>query len=246
LPSSCLSCKYSPLQEHHASRLRKDNENRFLVIFPALFQLILSRIAIPILSAELSDATPSQVNLSLAASIKIPLGLTVRLDPVNLNLVEASMDTNQPYALLSFPTQKLHGNAGIGVVNQTTPLLNLTLWQGFLEQVLYQPKAFLSFRSKVEMHLAALHCNIHFNKDIAITGMFPYTSASRRFTNHTNGFLAGVNNFSGIAIQDPKLVLPPEADGTNLLANVLLPNPSVISLGAVSCIRRCILSPSLS
>jgi hypothetical protein len=90
------------------------------------------------------------------------------------------MDTNQPYALLSFPTQKLHGNAGIGVVNQTTPLLNLTLWQGFLEQVLYQPKAFLSFRSKVEMHLAALHCNIHFNKDIAITGMSPYTSASRR------------------------------------------------------------------
>lgn len=39
-----------------------------------------------------------------------------------------------------------------------------------------------------------------------------------------------MNKFHGFAISDATLLLPPEDDGTNLIGNVTLPNPTVISL----------------
>lgn len=39
---------------------------------------------------------------------------------------------------------------------------------------------------------------------------------------------------AGFSIPDAHLVLPPEADGTNLLANLSLPNASVLKMDLVS------------
>lgn len=39
-----------------------------------------------------------------------------------------------------------------------------------------------------------------------------------------------MNQFNGFSIADATLVLPAESDGTNLIGNATLPNPSVISL----------------
>lgn len=39
-----------------------------------------------------------------------------------------------------------------------------------------------------------------------------------------------INKFKGFSINDATLALPPKADGTNLLANTTVPNPTVLHL----------------
>lgn len=46
--------------------------------------------------------------------------------------------------------------------------------------------------------------------------------------------MTALNSFAGFSISDPKLLLPAESDGTNLIANATLPNPSVMTLEIVS------------
>ena len=46
--------------------------------------------------------------------------------------------------------------------------------------------------------------------------------------------MTALDSFAGFSISDPKLLLPAESDGTNLVANATLPNPSVMTLEIVS------------
>lgn len=46
--------------------------------------------------------------------------------------------------------------------------------------------------------------------------------------------MQALNGFAGFAIEGSQLLLPPESDGTNLIANATLPNPSVMTLEIVS------------
>ncbi|KAJ5261232.1 hypothetical protein N7478_011827 [Penicillium angulare] len=39
-----------------------------------------------------------------------------------------------------------------------------------------------------------------------------------------------MNGFAGLSISDATLLLPPRSDGVNLIANITLPNPSVMTL----------------
>jgi len=43
----------------------------------------------------------------------------------------------------------------------------------------------------------------------------------------------GLNNLVGFEFTSVAIVFPPDADGTNLVGNVTLPNPTVISLELV-------------
>jgi hypothetical protein len=43
-----------------------------------------------------------------------------------------------------------------------------------------------------------------------------------------------LNSFAGFSIEGSQLLLPAESDGTNLIANATLPNPSVMTLEIVS------------
>ena len=51
----------------------------------------------------------------------------------------------------------------------------------------------------------------------------------------TDKNVTALDEFAGFAIKDSTLVLPPEDDGTNLIANATLPNPSVLTLEIVPC-----------
>lgn len=43
----------------------------------------------------------------------------------------------------------------------------------------------------------------------------------------------GINNLAGFEFTNVAVVFPPDPDGTNLVGNITLPNPTVISLELV-------------
>ena len=54
----------------------------------------------------------------------------------------------------------------------------------------------------------------------------------------TNARDLALNKFQGLSIEDSMLLLPPKDGGINLVANVTLPNPSVMKLEIVCEILR--------
>lgn len=67
----------------------------------------------------------------------------------------------------------------------------------------------ISFRGKTTLHLGAIRSPIQIDKTIIV---------------------AGLNQLQGFALDSVQMLSTPESDGTNLVGNLTLPNPSTITI----------------
>jgi hypothetical protein len=47
-------------------------------------------------------------------------------------------------------------------------------------------------------------------------------------------YLAGLNSLDGFQFTEAAIVFPPDADGTNLVGSVIMPNPSIVTFEMVN------------
>ncbi|KAK9857522.1 hypothetical protein MYU51_021045 [Penicillium brevicompactum] len=161
----------------------------FLVVIPAVAQLVVNKSDLWIVNAEVMSPTPTTVEMTLAAKVNLKLALGVRLDPVIFYTFVRSYGHEDAWGAINIPGQTIKGNYTLGVDNQHTPLLNLTTWEAFVNQTVFQKETALSLLE----------------------------------------LLMALNRFEGFFIADSTLMLPAEDDGTNLIANLTLPNPTALS-----------------
>ncbi|KAJ5876370.1 uncharacterized protein N7529_001954 [Penicillium soppii] len=180
----------------------------FLVVIPAIAQLVVNKSDLVIVNAEVMNPTPTTVEMTLAAKVDLKLALGVRLDPVVFYTFVRSYGHESPWGGIDIPGQTIKGNYTLAVNNQHTPLLNLTTWTAFVNQTVFQKETALSLYGVTDAYLGVLKSHVTLNKDVIIPTL---------------------NKFEGFFIADSTLVLPAEDDGANLIANLTLPNPTALT-----------------
>ncbi|KAB8264235.1 hypothetical protein BDV32DRAFT_135558 [Aspergillus pseudonomiae] len=180
----------------------------FLVILRAIAQRILNQSSLTLIAADIMNPRPHSVDLTINSTLHLPVDIPVRIDPLALNLGSVHGSSNSPFAQVYIPGTTVGGTAVLGVQNQTTQLNNQQ-WLEYVRSMIFQETVTLSATARVNAFLGKLKSNVVFNKEIIQKGM---------------------NSFSGFSIQDPQILFPPADNGTNFIATVSLPNPSVMTL----------------
>ncbi|KAJ5833479.1 hypothetical protein N7474_001790 [Penicillium riverlandense] len=180
----------------------------FLVILPAIAQRLVDNASIPIHSAEVIRPTPDTITFSLAATLDVPLGLSVEIDQFNLSLFNRDVKPMQPYVIVPLGPIRLKGNSAVDVSQQTTRILDEDQFTKFLSEAVYSKEFTLSAYGRTTAHLGKLKIPLKLDKDIKLNGL---------------------DKLSGFAINSARLALPAEDDGTNLLGSATIPNYSVVT-----------------
>lgn len=154
---------------------------------------------------------PDSVILTMQSALKLPIGLPVRIDPITLDLFNRGESGNSTFAKLYLNGTTISGNTTLGVTSQFTPL-NVDQWTKYVRGVVFEEHAPLSLKGTTMSYLGKLKSRVTMDKTIC----------------------PALNGFAGFSIDGSQLLLPAEPDGTNLIANATLPNPSVMTLEIVS------------
>ncbi|KAJ9388412.1 hypothetical protein DTO063F5_2743 [Paecilomyces variotii] len=179
----------------------------FVFIVPAIAQDVLDKSKLVITEAHIMQPRPDSVVLTMLSALNLA-GFSVYMDAMTLGLFVPQVGPS-PFVNLYLPATKVHGNTTLGVSNQFTPIINHTGWQAFVDNAVNLDVGVVGMEGKSTVHMGKLHANLNMYKEVPSNAL---------------------NQFKGFAIEDSRLLLPPEADGTNLLANASLPNPSVMTL----------------
>ncbi|KAF7172113.1 hypothetical protein CNMCM5623_004378 [Aspergillus felis] len=180
----------------------------FLVILPAVSQRVVNNSDLVLVDANVMQPRPDSVILTMQSALKLPIGLPVRIDPITLDLFNRDEPGNGTWAKLYLNGTTISGNTTLGVTNQFTPL-NADQWAKYVRSVVFEEHAPLSLKGTTMSYLGKLKSRVTMDKTIKQNTL---------------------NGFAGFSIEGSQLLLPAEPDGTNLIANATLPNPSVMTL----------------
>ncbi|CAG8185366.1 unnamed protein product [Penicillium olsonii] len=177
----------------------------FLVVIPAVAQLVVNKSDLWIVNAEIMNPTPTTVVMTLAAKVNLKLALAVRLNPVIFYTFVRSYGHEDAYMQIDIPGQTIKGNYTLGVTNQHTPLQNLTTWEAFVNQTVFQKETALSLYGSTDAYLGVLKSHVVLDKDVMIPTL---------------------NKFEGFSITGSTLML---GEDENLSAKLMLPNPTALT-----------------
>ncbi|GLA14046.1 hypothetical protein BDQ94DRAFT_171011 [Aspergillus welwitschiae] len=180
----------------------------FCVIIPAIAQRVLDNGTLVLVHADVLQPRPNSIMLSINSALNLPISFPVRMDNLTLSLFNRFLPENNTWAKLYMDGATISGNTTLSVDDQFTPL-DVYQWTQYVRSVVFEAHAPLSVKAPVTAYIGKLKSHITLNKDIKQNTL---------------------NSFAGFSISDPKLLLPAESDGTNLVANATLPNPSVMTL----------------
>ncbi|KAJ6071083.1 hypothetical protein N7499_009097 [Penicillium canescens] len=180
----------------------------FLVAIPAIAQLVVNKSNLVVVNAEVMQPTPDTVQMTLAAKVDLKIALGVRIEPVKFYTFVRKYGHENAWGAIDIPGQTIKGNYTLGVNKQHTPILNSTTWQAFVHDTVFKKETTLSLYGVTYGYLGVLKNHITMDKDVVIPSL---------------------NKFDGLSIADSTLILPAQDDGTNLIANLTLPNPTALS-----------------
>ncbi|PYH78351.1 hypothetical protein BO82DRAFT_342919 [Aspergillus uvarum CBS 121591] len=180
----------------------------FLVILPAIAQRVVDGSTLVLVHADVLQPRPDSMMLRIDSALSLPLKIPVRIDPITMNLFNRDRPENNTWGKAYLPSARIYGNTTLATNSTLTPL-NVTEWTEYVRSVVFESHAPLSVKGSTTAYIGKLKSHVTMNKDIHQTTL---------------------NSFEGFSISDPQLLLSARDDGTNLLANATLPNPSAMTL----------------
>ncbi|PSR80071.1 hypothetical protein BD289DRAFT_441498 [Coniella lustricola] len=180
----------------------------FLKIIPAAIQNMIDKTDLPIINATIGAYSETDIRFRFDTVLNAPGGLNAHMDSFNLSLYNADTDGYYPYTFVTVPAQDLHGSTTISI-DSVSPVTNYTELEKWLNATFYAVTSDLSFRGSTTVHLGALSAHVNIRKTVTI---------------------AGLNQLQGFALDSSQLLTTAEADGSNLIGNVTIPNPGAVAL----------------
>ncbi|KAJ6078388.1 hypothetical protein N7467_008141 [Penicillium canescens] len=180
----------------------------FLVAIPAISQLVVDKSDLVLVRAAVMQPQPSSIRLTLQSALDLKIALPVRIEPIELDLFVRDRGASSPWGEATIPGMTIKGNTTLGVSDTHTPLQNLSTWVNYVQSVVFQEESTLSIKGTTNSYLGVLKSKVTMNKDVTSPAL---------------------NQFTGFSISDSGLVAR-RSDGTNLVGNATLPNPSVLTL----------------
>lgn len=160
------------------------------------------------------------------------MGLRIRTDPIDLSLFNRDLQPIQPYLVVSLPSYSLKGDTDMTVTENNTDILNEDQFIKTLTQAVYNKRFTMSAKGSTVGHLGALKAHLTLDKDIELDGasiLYLETNEKRA----DGVYHAGLDKLSGFSIDSAQVIIPKEADGTNLKGEATLPNHSVFTFALV-------------
>lgn len=104
--------------------------------------------------------------MTLETKVDLKLAIPARIENLTLALFERAYGVNDAYATITIPGQTIKGNHSMGVTDQYTPLQNMTAWEDFVHQVVFDEKASLAIAGQTNAYLGVLKSHVNLNKNI--------------------------------------------------------------------------------
>jgi hypothetical protein len=142
----------------------------FLVAVPAIAQRIVDNTNLPVYGAEILDPKPEEVSFTLRTSLKIPMGLRIHTDPLDLSLFNRDITPMEPYLTVGLPAYNLKGETDMTVTKNNTKILNHAQFIDTLTKAVYNKRFTLSAKGSTVGHLGALKAPLTLDKDIELDG----------------------------------------------------------------------------
>lgn len=182
----------------------------FLVILPAIIQLLVGKADLPINGGAFLANTPTTAIVSIDTVLSIPSGIKATLDPLTLYLYNKNTTVFSPFLGVDLDKTYLDGNTAVNVTNKLVNIINQTEMESWFEGVIQNVKTPISVKGDTTVHFGALKAHVNIDKTEEVPTL-----------NGLTGF-----DFSGL-----QLVLPADANGTNFSGNITIPNYSPLAIG---------------
>ncbi|KAH6691465.1 hypothetical protein F5X68DRAFT_188556 [Plectosphaerella plurivora] len=181
----------------------------FLEIFPAIAQLMINSSDLPIRSGIIRALDAETIEFSATVGLSVPAGFTVTLEPTTLFFFNRNTQPYSPWIDVSLGEQRVSGDSDLTVDRYVASISDQDEFGKFLDQLFASDETIVSGRADTRVRLGALKADITLDKDIVV---------------------GGARRLEGFGFDKLNIVLPPEADGTNICGALNLPNHSDIRL----------------
>ena len=176
------------------------------VAFPRIAQDGINKSTLIVNSLELSNPTSNSFHLTQNSTIVNNTPYHPQLDAFNASL---SLHGSGPYAYAEIP--HLHATqSGASLINQDVSITDLAAFTAYNVAVLNDESVRVDVNGSTVLHEMK----------------FPDTTVSYNTTTTMNG----LNKLSGFNITSFSIKVTPDPDGTNMVGEVYIPNPSVLTL----------------
>lgn len=209
-----------------------------IIILPIIFVAIpkkaqheINASTLEVTSQEVTDPTEEGVHLKLESVIRSGSSYHPTVDSFTASL---SLEGKEPFTNIVIPEAKSEAETHI-TVDQSVKFASLSAFSEYTKTVLGSEKFNVYLNGKTKVHLKGLPgMDVDYNKVVEMKGTYIFTSVHSipHHPHNTNQILPGLNQLKGLNITDIKILtgtskLP---DGSNMLAKVTIPNPSVMTL----------------
>lgn len=116
----------------------------------------------------MSEPRPDSVIMTLQSKVDLHLLLAARIEPLEFHLFnrKPGFGSDYPYANVPIPGATIKGNYSLGVNDVYTPILNMTSWDEFVREIVFQKETTLSLKGVTNAYLGILKSHVHLNKDV--------------------------------------------------------------------------------
>ena len=146
--------------------------NIFSLIYaiPAIAQLIVDGIDLPVNAASLLDPTPDTITFGIDTALNIPLKTPIKTEPFTLGLFNRETKPITPWLHTSFPAYTIKGYKRMVETNKDADILNEEEFIRTLSNAVHSKKFTLSAKGHTLAHLSALKAAVTLEKDIEMDG----------------------------------------------------------------------------
>ncbi len=162
----------------------------------------------PVNGGSFVAVSPTQLRISLSTLLDTPLPADI--DSTTLYLYNKNGDDFSPFVHVTLPELRIDGETNVIIKDQTVTVTNETELVAWFGRVFDQPTVELSNRGDPTIHLGVLQYGAHIDKTVEVNSL---------------------NQLKGFGIEHMQLILPAEANGTNIQGTLNLPNWGALALG---------------
>ncbi|KAF2836279.1 hypothetical protein M501DRAFT_910422, partial [Patellaria atrata CBS 101060] len=187
------------------------------VAYPNIAQRDTNRSTLEIVEQQTLDPKPNSIRMVMHSKAYNPGDHHPQFDAFNASLfLEDTLPDIKPFGYITIPPVKANAEADI-YVDQVMEIVDMEQWTAFNKRVVLSEELRLAIRGKPKLKQGGLpKTTVNYNKVTTIKGL---------------------NGLKGLELANtPRILLIPEDDGSNMLGNISIPNPSVfdITLGNVT------------
>ncbi|KAF3906891.1 hypothetical protein ABW21_db0209544 [Orbilia brochopaga] len=180
-------------------------------IIPAIAQGSVNDSSLQVDGIAITGPTNDKFTLSMNSTVHAhsPVSASFAPQTFEMYLPPTNGQAIVPFMQLSIGGLKVADTFTINVSDVATNIMNQDAYLQFSEQVLRNPSLDLGVRSSPEVHVGAIKFHVDYQKTVQ---------------------LKGLNGLAGIKLYNPTILDTPMEDGTNMVTDGIIPNPSSFTL----------------